>query len=144
MKENKEGLEILSNTPFLRENPHVKEMTIKAIKKMIYTPFTPYGVGRLLLVSLDMEELPMLPICSKNTEPVPHPLLKINQSIVLEPKHITSYNLDTWLRYSLMGRNLEEVGKEIEEDPNLISFYLSGGMIPFNTGYDIECYLLDT
>ena len=99
-----------------------------SIKRSVYKPTTSYGLGRLVAIS---EGIPL----------------------ELKPIKAQSFNPDSmnlWLRQLIqdsLDQNLEtieSISAETDIPVKQIRSFLLGSDISFDSGYDIECYLLET
>lgn len=138
--------ELLRATPYLRENPEASELSVKSLKKVFYNPYTSYGEGRLLHFSMEGYEFPWLPGPKKPLESMltfKHEPGKIS----LDPRNITSESLHNILRESIKHYinlySMENLSDAVNVSSERINFFLSGGVISYNDGYEIECYLTE-
>ena len=125
--------------------------SIQSIKRSVYYPTTPYGMGKFIQISITNEESPFFkvgvgktPDVLFSTNEVKDGVLKMKDTITPSPNTFEDLLKDAiliWLSTTPMA-SIELLCNETDTTPQQIEeFIYNGKRLSFNAGFDIECFL---
>ncbi len=136
-------------SPIWNLDERFKLASMQSIKRTVYYPSTPYGLGRFIQINTSNEDTPNFKIGSSeahqlsSTNEIKEGVLKMKETITPTPNSFEDLLRDAitlWL--SIKGNSVQKLSEETEVSEERISEFLNKkAYISFNSGYDIECFL---
>lgn len=138
-------------SPLWNLDERFKLASMQSIKRTVYYPSTPYGLGRFIQINTSNEEVPIFKIGNSealqlsSTNEIKEGVLKMKETITPTPNSFEDLLRDAitlWL--SIKENSIQKLSEEIEiSERKIIDFLNKKAYLSFNDGYDIECFLAE-